>query len=242
MPNRIVRDGILTSQRVNLLSSEAELFYRRLMSVVDDFGRYHANPTLLRAACYPLKIDSVTDKDVEKWLSDCTTARLIIIYTIAGKHCIELLDFRQQVRAKKSKFPAPDEHMRSVCVADASQVIANAHLDGDVDGDVDVDVDVSEVECGDGAKGNEPVLRFTLADCKNAAEGLAMPPKQVEDFFTHYAAVNFEDGCGRTIVSLKHSLAKWKANQGKRDEKKTDTGLINTWHSNNPDKAMRKAF
>ena len=45
MPNRILRDGILMSPRVNVLSSEAELFYRRLMSVVDDYGRFSAHPT-----------------------------------------------------------------------------------------------------------------------------------------------------------------------------------------------------
>ncbi len=48
MPNRILREGILTSERVNLLSWEAEVFYRRLMSVVDDYGRFHAHPALLR--------------------------------------------------------------------------------------------------------------------------------------------------------------------------------------------------
>ena len=36
MPNRILREGILTSERVNALSWEAEVFYRRLMSAVDE--------------------------------------------------------------------------------------------------------------------------------------------------------------------------------------------------------------
>ena len=36
MPTRILRDGILTSERVNLLDWEAEVFYRRLLSVGDD--------------------------------------------------------------------------------------------------------------------------------------------------------------------------------------------------------------
>ena len=59
MPNRIVREGILTSERVELLSWAEEVFYRRLMSVVDDFGRYYARPELLRAACYPLLLTKV---------------------------------------------------------------------------------------------------------------------------------------------------------------------------------------
>ena len=43
MPNRILRDTILRSERVARLSPTAELFYRRLMSVADDYGRYYAN-------------------------------------------------------------------------------------------------------------------------------------------------------------------------------------------------------
>lgn len=35
MPSRILREGILTSERVNALAPLEELFYRRLMSVVD---------------------------------------------------------------------------------------------------------------------------------------------------------------------------------------------------------------
>ena len=54
MPNMILREGILTSERVNSLTTEEEIFYRRLISVVDDYGRYYAKPELLRSACFPL--------------------------------------------------------------------------------------------------------------------------------------------------------------------------------------------
>lgn len=135
MPNRILREGIVTSPRLVLLSWPAEVFYRRLMSVVDDFGRYHAHLMLLRAACYPMQLDKVSDSDVGKWLGETRKAALVRVYEIAGAAYLELLDFRQQVRAKKSKFPDPpecDEQSQCECVADAKQVPANAHLDGDV--------------------------------------------------------------------------------------------------------------
>lgn len=135
MPNRIVREGILTSERVNSLSPNAELFYRRLMSVVDDFGRFTANPTLLRASCYPLKLDSVKEDSISKHLAECVGARLIVLFTVADKAYLEMQDFRQQVRAKESKYPAPDSGARSTCAADAQQKISDAHLDGDGDGD-----------------------------------------------------------------------------------------------------------
>lgn len=106
MPSRVLRDGILTSERVDALSERAELFYRRLMSVVDDYGRFHANPTLLRSACYPLKVDSVKDDSIKKHLAEASGAGLIVLYTVGGKEYLEIQDFGQRIQSK-SKFPEP---------------------------------------------------------------------------------------------------------------------------------------
>lgn len=111
MPNRILREGILTSERVNALSPDAELFYRRLMSVADDFGRYSANPTLLRAACYPLRLDFVRESAIESHMDECAINCLLIKYEVQGKQYLELLDFHQRTRAKDSKYPAPAQQM-----------------------------------------------------------------------------------------------------------------------------------
>ncbi len=107
MPNRILREGILTSERVAALSWQSEVFYRRLMSVVDDYGRYFAKPMALRAACFPMQLDRVKDADIEKWLAEGTENHLLRLYDVEGTTFLELLDFRQQVRAKKSKYPDP---------------------------------------------------------------------------------------------------------------------------------------
>ncbi len=139
MPTRIIREGILTSETVNQLSPAAELFYRRLMSVADDHGRYYANPTLLRSACYPLKIDQYKDKDVKRMLSECEATEpqpLIVVY--GGGKYIQVTNFRQQTRSK-SKFPEPVEsEVLSKCI---SVDIQPCILDGGVDGGGGVDGD-----------------------------------------------------------------------------------------------------
>ena len=132
MPNRIIRDGILSSELVNSLSWAEEIFYRRLMSVVDDHGRFHAQPKLLRAACYPLHIDKVSDSDIGKWLSACETAGLVRVYPASdGKRYVEIVKFGQQVRSK-SKFPeaceGSGEQLESPDI-NCYQPPANAHLD-----------------------------------------------------------------------------------------------------------------
>lgn len=122
MPNRIIREGIITSEAVNSLSWEAETFYRRLLSVVDDFGRFDARPSVLRSALYPLKLDSMREDSVQRCLKSCEAARLVVLYSVEGKEYLEVTNFRQQVRSKKSKYPAPDAHMHSTCTAHAQQM------------------------------------------------------------------------------------------------------------------------
>lgn len=119
MPDRIVRAGILTSDPVNTLSWPAEVLYRRLHSIVDDYGRYDGRSSLLRAHLYPLKIDKVSEADVGKWLTECVTAGLVSLYRVEGRPYVEVLKFGARVRAETSKWPSPegaDMHPRASAV------------------------------------------------------------------------------------------------------------------------------
>ena len=110
LPNRIVRDGINSSSRINNLSPGAEILYRRLMSVADDFGRFYASPATVRGACWPTNPEKVTERQVSKWLSECCQGSrpLIITYEVKGCKYLELQDFGQQTRSK-SKFPSQSD-------------------------------------------------------------------------------------------------------------------------------------
>lgn len=109
MPDRILRAKILTSDLVNTLSWPGEVFYRRLMSVVDDYGRYDARVSILRSSLYALKLDKVSDADIVKWLGECSKAGLISVYQVQSKDYLEILQFRQRLRAMKSQYPPPDD-------------------------------------------------------------------------------------------------------------------------------------
>lgn len=122
MPNRIIREGILTSQRVNSLDWSEEVFFRRLLSVVDDYGRCEAHPALLRASLYPLQLDKVREVTVEKFLAATVAARLVQVYTVDEKRFLQVLNFRQQTRSS-SKCPAPGTPDPVIsCAADAQQM------------------------------------------------------------------------------------------------------------------------
>jgi hypothetical protein len=100
MPERIVRPGILTSDRVNKLSWPAEVFYRRLMSVVDDYGCFDARVSILRAQLYPLKIESVREADVATWRRECAEAGLVRFYSVDGKEYLQVERFNQRIQGK----------------------------------------------------------------------------------------------------------------------------------------------
>jgi hypothetical protein len=112
MPNRILREGILDSDKVERLSFHAEVFYRRLMSVVDDFGLYDARTMVLRSRLFPLRVDRVTDGEIEEWLRECVAVGLIETYEIDGRKYLQYLNLGEP-RAVKSKFPKPCTHLKS---------------------------------------------------------------------------------------------------------------------------------
>lgn len=112
MPTRLLREGINDSAAVNSLSPRAEVFYRRLMSVVDDFGRYDARPAVLRSRLYPLQLDSVRESDIPRWIAECVKVGLISLYVVDSRPYLVLHKLGSR-RAKRSKWPEPPADLES---------------------------------------------------------------------------------------------------------------------------------
>lgn len=131
MPSRLLREGILSSERVNALDFPAEVFYRRLMSKVDDHGLYDARPSMLRASLYPLKVDRVREADISRWIAACEKAGLIALYDEDGKPYLQMLDTRWQARSEP-KLPLPPTARSGVQIStdanNCKQVKTAVHL------------------------------------------------------------------------------------------------------------------
>ncbi|MCL6479326.1 MAG: hypothetical protein K6T65_13115 [Peptococcaceae bacterium] len=110
MPNRIIKESICTSENLDNLSPEEERFFYRLMVNCDDYGRHDARPQILRAKCFPLKMDHITNEDIESWLYALVREKLIILYRVGDKAYLQFVTWErhQQIRAKKSKYPGPE--------------------------------------------------------------------------------------------------------------------------------------
>ncbi len=113
MPNRIVREGIIDSRAVNSLSEPGEILYRRLMSVVDDYGRYEADPQLLRGKCFSRQLDRWPISRISAVIEELGATPnddgfpLVLVYKIGNKSYLELSNFNQRLRSKISRYPAP---------------------------------------------------------------------------------------------------------------------------------------
>lgn len=105
MANRVVREGILDSERVNKLSWAGEVFYRRLMSMADDYGRGDGRISIIRSKLYPLKWETVTEANILEWIQECIAAGLLNLYSVGEKPYFEIIDFNQTLRIKKSRYP-----------------------------------------------------------------------------------------------------------------------------------------
>lgn len=127
MPNRILKESITTSDTIDRLSAFEETMFYRLIVTADDYGRFDARPQILKARLYPLKKD-VREKQIMVALRKICSVELAFLYTVDGKPFgqIESWDRHQQIRAKKSKCPAPAGDLQ------ASDIICNQMISDDI--------------------------------------------------------------------------------------------------------------
>jgi hypothetical protein len=107
VPNRLLREGICSSDAINDLTPEQEVLFYRLLVVADDYGYMDARPAILKAQCFPLR-DTATPPKIELWLSGLADKELITRYQKDGKPFLAINKWEQRVRSRP-KFAGPDD-------------------------------------------------------------------------------------------------------------------------------------
>lgn len=109
MPNRILKESICTSDSIDRLSGEAERLFYRLLVQADDYGRYDGRLSVIRSRCYPLKLETVREVDIEAWLGELERENLVRRYLVEGKPYLFFPKWEdhQQVRSHRKKYPDP---------------------------------------------------------------------------------------------------------------------------------------
>ncbi len=100
---RLIKDDT-DCLKVNKLSRDAEIFYRRLKLKTDDNGRFHGDEQVLRSLLFPRKVDIRTSW-VTRWILECVQANLLRRYVDNDRQTvIEVFDAKQRKQKMVSRF------------------------------------------------------------------------------------------------------------------------------------------
>lgn len=197
MPNRIIKESICTSDSIAELNWFEEVLFYRLIVNCDDYGRFDGRTAVVKNRLFPLK-DNVTAKAVEAAVNKLVTVGLVTLYFFEGKPYLQLptWDKHQTVRAKKSKYPSPEQGVN------ASEIICKQ-----MNADVPVIQSESESESNPNPNPKEVTQRkrFVPPSVSDVREyclerGNSVDPQTFVDFYE-----------GKNWMVGKTKMADWKA-------------------------------
>lgn len=120
MPQRFLRPGLTNSERFNKVSLHAQSLWIRILTRVDDFGRYDARSSVLAGELFSVwnelhPEDVVNPQRIPALRSELQAAGLAEFYTSEGKEVVQLLQWEERARAEKSKWPNPNGSAADSC-------------------------------------------------------------------------------------------------------------------------------
>ena len=110
MPNRILKESIRVSKKINGLSDFEFRVWAYLITYVDDYGRGSADLDLLKGLVFPRR-KRMTEADLKRAISSLAGMGCIRLYEVDGESyfCFPNWSEHQRIRNRVSKFPAPPD-------------------------------------------------------------------------------------------------------------------------------------
>ena len=223
MPNRIIKESIRTSKSVNALPDFLFRVWVYLITYVDDYGRGSADPQLLRGLVFP-RGRKLGEEKLAEALTALADRGLIRLYEAEGEpyFCFPKWDEHQRIRAKKSKFPPPDDSGQQTTADDVECVRNPIQSNPNPE---------SESESKDSAE-----LQSTAALTLLLNDGTEYPVTQeyVQEMQALYPAVD--------VMQELRTMKAWCINNPKK--RKTARGIrsfMGTWLAKEQDRGARNA-
>ena len=227
MPNRILKETICTSDNLDQLSAFHETVFYRMIVNCDDFGRLDARPKILASRLFPLK--DIRASQIEDALRALTSAELVTLYEVDGKPFLQMKtwDRHQQIRAKKSKYPGPEDGVI------ASDINCNQMISSDSKCPRNPIQSESESESNPNPKArakkreksekSKPFVPPTLEDVK-AYVALRNSVVDPVEFWEYFNEGQWVDSEGKPVKAWKQKLLTWEHHQKQRPAPKPLTG------------------
>ena len=110
MPNRIIKESICASEKINALTDFEFRLWIGLITQADDMGRGDARPAIIKGRVFPLR-DRITTKDIDAAIHGLAAKGCVSLYMVGGKPYFWFPTWgeHQRVRNCKVKYPSPEE-------------------------------------------------------------------------------------------------------------------------------------
>lgn len=230
MPNRILKESICRSDSIDALNWFEEVLFYRLIVNCDDYGRFDGRPAIIKGTLFPLK--DVTLKDIEKSLNRLVAVGLVGAYEAQGKPILQLLTWEkhQNVRAKKSKYPAYDNTCIQMyanagkCSRNPIQSESRSESESESNSDV----------CS-GQKAPEPPRPPVITLQLNTGEEYGISQEDISEWADLYPAVD--------VMQCLRNMKGWlQSNPARRKTAKGIKRFITTWLQKEQDKGGTRGY
>lgn len=108
MPDRIIRDEILSSERYWSVSNDSKLLFLHILLVADDFGNAHGSHFSLRTKCFAGH--QVENAVIDRLLDQLVAVDLVRLYEVDEVRYVHIPRFRQRLRHVKRVYPISPWH------------------------------------------------------------------------------------------------------------------------------------
>lgn len=234
MANRIIKDSIRISKKVNSLSDFNFRVWTYLITYVDDFGRGSADPELLKGLVFTRR-KGVTEQQISKALADLATIGMITLYKVDGESyfCFPNWAKHQRIRDCKPKFPAPEqpEDSQSAAPFDSSPQAAASCGEPPPESESQFQSKSQKGFCSEPSQASEPNAAIfpVISLLLNDKSLYPVTEDQVNHWEELFPAVN--------VMQELRNMAAWcEANPQKRKTKSGILRFITSWLSKEQNK------
>lgn len=198
----------------------AQSCYIRLITLVDDHGRYEADPVLLKSEAFPLRED-IRSEQVSKLLKELHYAQLLNLYTTDGKALLQLTNWTERKRSE-SRYAAPTKAQ----LADNSPQRAVSCAPPESESESESKPPPAAGKCAQDVA-IEPPAGFPASEEKawGVCEMLCIPREFVLKTWNTAMARGGEDAKGRPVTSFTHYVKScWSFEQDRKARDKDKHG------------------
>lgn len=195
MPQRFLRPGITASRKWNSTDWFTQSFYIRLITLVDDFGRFEADSLVLRGLCFPLGDFFTEPVPLKTIVSSCEqmfAKGLVDFYKSEGKEYLQITNWKEHARSEKSKYPDND----NTCEQMFSDVIKCS-------------LPKSSPSPSSKSSPSSAAAHPSIEEVMLAASKTGLPESEAEKFFYHYESNGWKVG-KNPMKSWQSALGGWK--------------------------------